>query len=59
MGGAVGNLIDRVRYGSVVDFIDVTRLHFPWVFNVGDSAITVGILLLLAENLLSPRAAPA
>ncbi len=59
MGGAVGNLIDRVRDGSVVDFIDVTRLHFPWVFNVGDSAITVGIVLLLAENLLSPRAAPA
>ena len=59
MGGAVGNLIDRVRDGSVVDFIDVTRLHFPWVFNVGDSAITVGIVLLLAENLLSPRAMPA
>ncbi len=59
MGGAVGNLIDRVRDGSVVDFIDLTRLHFPWVFNVGDSAITVGIALLLAENLLSPRAAPA
>lgn len=59
MGGAVGNLIDRVRYGSVVDFIDVTRLHFPWVFNVGDSAITVGIVLLLAENLLAPRPAPA
>jgi len=59
MGGAVGNLIDRVRYGSVLDFIDVTQLHFPWVFNVGDSAITVGIVLLLAENLLSSRATPA
>ena len=59
MGGAVGNLIDRVRYGSVVDFIDLTRLHFPWVFNVGDSAITMGIVLLLAENLLWPRAASA
>jgi len=59
MGGAVGNLIDRVRFGTVVDFVDVTRLHFPWVFNVADSAITVGIALLLAENLLWPRKAPA
>jgi signal peptidase II len=59
MGGAVGNLIDRVRSGSVVDFVDVQRLHFPWVFNVADSAITVGIILLLAENLLLPRRAPA
>ena len=59
MGGAVGNLIDRVRSGSVVDFVDVQRLHFPWVFNLADSAITVGVALLLAENLLSPRRAPA
>ena len=59
MGGALGNLVDRVRFGSVVDFIDVTRLYFPWVFNVGDSAITVGIVLLLAENLLAPRHPPA
>jgi signal peptidase II len=58
MGGAVGNLIDRVRSGSVVDFVDVQRLYFPWVFNVADSAITVGIVLLLAESLLSPRSAP-
>jgi signal peptidase II len=44
IGGAFGNnLIDRVRYGYVVDFIDVERLHFPWVFNVADSAITVGV----------------
>ena len=59
MGGAVGNLIDRVRFGTVVDFVDVTRLHFPWVFNLADSAITVGIVLLLAENLLSPSKAAA
>jgi signal peptidase II len=39
IGGAIGNnLIDRVFYGYVVDFIDVSRLHFPWVFNVADSA---------------------
>ncbi|HEY5072837.1 MAG TPA: signal peptidase II [Caulobacteraceae bacterium] len=55
MGGAVGNLIDRVRYGAVADFLDATRLHFPWVFNVADSAISIGIALLIAESLLSPR----
>lgn len=55
MGGAVGNLIDRVARGAVVDFVDITALHFPWVFNVADSAITVGIIVLLVENLLAPR----
>lgn len=54
MGGAFGNnLIDRIRYGYVVDFIDVSRLHFPWVFNVADSAITVGVCLLLLDSFLS------
>ena len=55
IGGAVGNLIDRVRIGAVADFIDATRLHFPWVFNIADSAISVGIALLIAESLLYPR----
>ena len=54
IGGAFGNnLIDRIRYGYVVDFIDVTRLHFPWVFNVADSAITVGVALLLLDSFLA------
>ena len=54
MGGAVGNnLIDRIRYGYVVDFIDVSRLHFPWVFNIADSGITVGVALLLLDSFLS------
>jgi signal peptidase II len=44
-----------VRTGVVVDFVDVTALYFPWVFNVADSAITVGIILLLAEGLFQPR----
>jgi len=43
LGGSVGNLIDRVRFGHVVDFID---LRFWPVFNVADSAITVGIIVL-------------
>ncbi|MDH5527123.1 MAG: signal peptidase II [Nitrospirota bacterium] len=48
IGGAVGNLIDRVRFGKVVDFLDVYvgTLHWP-AFNVADSAITVGICLFL------------
>ena len=57
MGGALGNVLDRLRFGYVVDFIDVQRLFFPWVFNLADSAITVGVALLLAENLILPRKA--
>jgi signal peptidase II len=57
IGGAVGNLIDRVHFGAVADFIDATRLYFPWVFNIADSAISVGIALLIAESLLFPRRA--
>lgn len=54
IGGAIGNnLIDRVLYGYVVDFIDVSRLHFPWVFNVADSGISVGVALLLLDSFLS------
>ena len=53
IGGAIGNnLIDRVLYGYVVDFIDVSRLNFPWVFNVADSAINIGVALLLIDSFL-------
>lgn len=56
MGGAVGNVIDRIRFGAVADFIDVTRLgFFPWVFNVADAAINVGIALLLIDMLKTER----
>ncbi len=52
MGGAVGNAIDRIRFGAVVDFFDVTRIgFFPWVFNVADSAITVGVICLLLDSI--------
>ncbi|HEV2364249.1 MAG TPA: signal peptidase II [Caulobacteraceae bacterium] len=54
MGGALGNLIDRLRDGAVMDFIDATRLHFPWVFNIADSAITVGVILLLLDSAVAP-----
>ncbi len=50
MGGAIGNAIDRARFGAVVDFVDVTRLMFPWVFNVADSAITIGVICLLLDS---------
>ena len=51
MGGALGNVIDRIRFGSVTDFIDASHIYFPWIFNVADSAITIGICLLLADML--------
>lgn len=54
MGGAVGNLVDRIARGAVVDFIDASALYFPWVFNLADSAITVGVALLLLESLITP-----
>ncbi len=48
--GAIGNLIDRVRMGEVIDFIDVYWRQYHWpAFNVADSAITVGVVLLLLE----------
>lgn len=58
MGGALGNVIDRVRFGYVVDFIDFSGTGiFPWVFNVADSAITVGVVLLILDSLKSDRPA--
>lgn len=56
IGGALGNnLIDRARIGRVVDFLDFSGLYFPWVFNVADSAITLGVVLLLIDNLLATK----
>ena len=68
LGGALGNILDRVRFGYVVDFAD---LHFstPWdpewrpflVFNVADAAITLGVLVLLVRAFLTrePKTPPA
>ena len=58
IGGAVGNLIDRVRFGAVADFLDFSQLWFPWVFNIADSGITVGVLLLIVDS-LRPHPKPA
>ena len=58
MGGALGNVIDRVRFGYVVDFIDFSGTGvFPWVFNIADSAITIGVVLLILDSLMSDNAA--
>ena len=56
LGGALGNLYDRVRYGSVVDFIEVHIFGYHWPdFNVADSSIVVGACLLLLDSLLSGK----
>ena len=55
IGGAVGNAVDRVRLGEVTDFLDASGLHFPWVFNLADSAISVGVAVLLLDSLLAPK----
>jgi signal peptidase II len=54
IGGALGNLGDRIRLGRVVDFIDVSSAlpWFPWVFNVADAAVNVGVALLLLDTFL-------
>ncbi len=56
LGGALGNLIDRVVYGYVIDFIDLYYGDWHWpVFNVADSAITVGAGLLILDALLGHK----
>ena len=59
LGGAIGNVIDRLRLGYVVDFVHVYWREYQWPdFNVADSAITVGVALLVIDILSSPEAEP-
>ena len=69
VGGAVGNLIDRARFGAVVDFIDFSGpwfglnvagwdVGFPWIFNIADASITLGAAALLLDQLLVSRKRP-
>ena len=52
LGGAIGNAWDRIRYGTVVDFLEVHIVHYHWPdFNVADSAIVIGGILLLLDAL--------
>jgi signal peptidase II len=60
IGGAVGNLIDRARLGYVIDFVDVFWGAYHWpAFNVADSAISVGVVLLVFDILYHPHGEPA
>jgi signal peptidase II len=58
IGGAVGNVIDRLVYGAVFDFLDVHAFGWHWpAFNVADSAITVGVALLVIDSLFARKPA--
>lgn len=57
VAGAIGNALDRIRFGAVVDLFDASKRGFIWIFNVADIAIDVGIVLLLLTTIL-PRSAP-
>ncbi len=51
LGGAIGNLIDRLAYGYVIDFLDIYVQSWHWpAFNIADSAITLGVVLMLLES---------
>ncbi len=59
LGGAIGNMWDRIQYKMVTDFLEVTIVRYHWPdFNVADSAIVVGGLLLVVGALFPPRARP-
>lgn len=56
IGGAMGNLIDRLRFGYVIDFIDVHYHDWHWpIFNLADSAIVVGAFVLIIDSLIPHR----
>lgn len=70
VGGAVGNLIDRARFGAVVDFLDFSgpwfgmmigdwKVGFPWIFNVADASISIGAIVLLLDQVLVGRKRPS
>mgnify|MGYP006197572831 CR=1 FL=1 len=59
LGGAIGNLIDRVAFGQVVDFLDFHAFGWHWpAFNVADSAITLGAVTIILEGFLSHEKRP-
>lgn len=58
IGGALGNVIDRIRFGKVCDFFDFSALWFPWIFNVGDAAITLGAILLAVDMVFFTETEP-
>lgn len=58
IGGALGNVVDRIRFGAVADFLDFNGLWFPWVFNVADAAITCGAVLLAIDMIFFVESEP-
>jgi signal peptidase II len=59
IGGAAGNVVDRIRFGAVIDFLDFHLAGYHWpAFNVADAAICVGAVLMLADGLLARRSQP-
>ena len=59
LGGAIGNLIDRLRFGEVIDFLDVYVESYHWpAFNVADSAISVGVVCLIIHFAFERKDAP-
>ncbi len=59
LGGAIGNLIDRLRFGEVIDFLDVYIESYHWpAFNVADSAISVGVVCLIIHFALERKDSP-
>jgi len=55
IGGAIGNIIDRIFRGYVVDFIQFDIDIFPYVFNIADSSVTIGLLFLLCSSIIVQR----
>jgi signal peptidase II len=58
IGGALGNAIDRTLYGAVVDFLDFSDAYFPYVFNVADVGINLGVAAIIADIFLNDRKSP-
>ena len=59
MAGAVGNALDRLLVGAVIDFLDASKIGFVWIFNIADASVDVGIALLILSSLLTARQTPA
>lgn len=56
IGGAIGNIIDRIIYGAVVDFLDFSIAGYHWpAFNIADASIFIGVVLLLIETIIEPK----
>jgi signal peptidase II len=60
LGGAAGNLIDRLRFGQVVDFVDLHAFGWHWpAFNVADSAISIGAVILILDGFIGREKRPS